>query len=223
MDERTVAFYDEHSRELSDRYESADMSHLYHLLARHLPEKECIFEIGGGTGRDAAHLLAQGHDVTIVDASPQLVSAALKLHPELQGRIHAAPFPLPDDSELLARRYGAVVSIAVLMHVPDKDLFAFAYQVWQLLRDGGVAIFSISTGRRTADGDRDGGGRLFRERPPGEITLLFERIGFRSVASYETPDAFGRDVMWHFLVFQLEGGLRSRSVDQVEAIIRRDR
>jgi SAM-dependent methyltransferase len=107
MDEPTIRFYDEHAGEFCPRYESADMSHVYHLLTRHLRTGVSVFEIGGGTGRDAAHLLSQGHDVTSVDGSAALVDAALSVHPELRGRLRRAAFPLPDDSRMLARRYDA--------------------------------------------------------------------------------------------------------------------
>jgi SAM-dependent methyltransferase len=203
MDERTVTYYDEHARELSDRYESADMSHIYDLLLRHLPRNASVFEIGGGTGRDAAYLVSAGYDVTSVDASAAIVGTAVALHPELRGRVHNVAFPLPENSHLLARRYDAVISIAVLMHVPDDDLPRFASQVRRLLKDGGVFVLSVSTGRVIGEEHRDGGGRLFRERGPAEIVSLFEEQGLILQTSRETRDTLGREVIWHFLVFRL--------------------
>jgi SAM-dependent methyltransferase len=202
MDERTVTYYDEHALELSDRYESADMSHVHDLLARHLPRNASVFEIGGGTGRDAAYLVSAGYDVTSVDASVALLEAAVALHPELRSRVHNAAFPLPETSHFLALRYDAVISIAVLMHVPDDELPRFASQVRRLLKDGGVFVLSVSTGRVVGEGDRDAGGRLFRERGPAEIVSLFEEQGLSLQASRETRDTLGRDVVWHFLVFR---------------------
>jgi SAM-dependent methyltransferase len=60
VDQATVDYYDNHAQECSRKYEAADMSHLDHLLLRHLPEKGArVLELGCGSGREAAFL--RGH------------------------------------------------------------------------------------------------------------------------------------------------------------------
>jgi acyl-CoA synthetase (AMP-forming)/AMP-acid ligase II len=56
-------------------------------------------------------------------------------------------FPLPAGHPLLADRFDAILSLAVIMHLPDADLFEFACQVRQMLTPGGTLILSISEGR----------------------------------------------------------------------------
>ena len=110
------------------------------------------------------------------------------------------------------------------MHIPDSDLFETIFQLKRLLKPRGTAFISVSAGRAGVDpAGRARGGRLFRERSAEELLLLFERVGFRLTARYETPDVLEREMLWCTLVFQLEDQGAVRSLDQVATIIRRDR
>ena len=225
MDQATVEYYDRNAGSCGARYESADMSHLDHLLLRHLPERGArVLELGCGSGREAAFLLQSGHDVYGLDASEGMIEEALRRHPELAGRLSREVVPLPEGSRLLSERFDAVLAIALLMHIPDSELFEAILQWKRVLRPLGVIFISVSTGRPGVDADGRGqGGRLFRERPPEELQLLFERLGFRLAARYQTPDSLQRGMLWNSLVFQLDEQDAVRSIDQVETIIRRDR
>ncbi|MCX7031268.1 MAG: methyltransferase domain-containing protein [Spirochaetes bacterium] len=203
-DERTVSRYDSHARELSRRYESADMSQLYTMLLRYLPPKGAsVLELGCGSGRDAAFLLASGYEVTAVDASAGMVAEATRFHPELAGRVSCAAIPFPADSPLLQRSFDAVVSIAVFMHIPDNDLAAAASQLRVLVRQGGILFLEVSSGRQGLQAERDGKGRLFRERRPEEYRLLFERHGFVFVGKDGSSDSRCHpSLRWVSLVFR---------------------
>ena len=92
-----------------------------------------------------------------------------------------------------------------------------------MLKPGGTAVLSVSEGRPVDAASRDHQGRLFRERPPAELTLLFERVGFTLVAREKNADAMGRDdVQWTTLILRLDTVSGARPVDQIEAIINRD-
>lgn len=225
MDKPTVSYYDDNASQVSRKYESADMSHIAHLFLRHLPDKGSkILDLGCGSGRDAAFLLESGYNLRGVDASANMIEEALKEHPELAGRLSVEAVPLPEGSALLKETFQAVVAMAMLMHVPEQDLFQTAFQIKRMLGGGGIAFLSVSTGRMGVDaGGRDGNGRLFQERPPEELQLIFERLGFRLAAAYRTPDAFSRGILWHTLVFVLEEHGTVRSIDRIETIIRRDK
>jgi hypothetical protein len=65
-----------------------------------------------------------------------------------------------------------------------------------------VLFIDVSVGRTGLQDERDGTGRLFRERPPGELQLLFEKHGFTLAARRESPDTLGRPALrWVSLVF----------------------
>jgi SAM-dependent methyltransferase len=177
------------------------MSIVHSLLLRFLPEKVSVLEIGCGSGRDAAFLIAKSYDVTAIEASPKMIEFAQRLHPELAGRITLASVPLRDSDSLLSRQFGAVVCIGTILHVPDQYLFEFASQIRDLIAPDGTLFLSGSIRNLPSQENRDEHGRLIRERVPEEIQLLFERLGFRLLTRHENDDALGRPVQWFSLVF----------------------
>ncbi len=239
MDPQTVTAYDAHAVPLAERYATADASSFHRLLLAHLPSNARALEVGCGSGRDAAFLATNGLRVVATDASRAMLDEFRRSHPtgiELLDypssalcygpsvQIAQAAFPLPPGHALLSDRFDAIVALAVVMHLPDAELFEFAYQIRQMLNPGGTMILSTSEGR-TVDADcRDSKGRLFHERPPAELELLFERLGFRLVVRDESADGLGRsDLRWTTLVLRLDATTGTRPVDQIETIINRDK
>ena len=202
MDRSTVNHYTDAAAERVAGYEAVDVSGMQELMLRHFAPGARLLEIGCGSGRDAAFLVSRGRDVTATDASAGMIAAAGQAHPELAGRLVAAPFPLPAKHELRQETFDGVYAVAVIMHVPNEELFEFAFQIKSLLRPGGTVLLSFSTGRPGLSDDRDQAGRLFLERPAGEIQLLFERLGFRLLEQRRNADAMGRQVQWHTLVLR---------------------
>jgi len=202
-DGRTILHYDEQAEDISDRYESADVSRLHAMLLRYLPSRGAsVLELGCGSGRDAAFLRACGYEVTAVDASGGMVAEATRIHPELSGRVSCAAAPFPGGSPLLRRTFDAVICIGALMHIPDAGLPETVLQIRRMLRPGGVLFVEVSVGRAGLRGERDGTGRLFRERRPEELQPLFEQHGFTFSARRESPDSLGRPALrWVSLVF----------------------
>ena len=49
------------------------MSAIHTLLVRFLPEKDSTLQIGCGSGRDTAFLIAKGYDVTAVEGAPKMI------------------------------------------------------------------------------------------------------------------------------------------------------
>lgn len=216
MDSVTVDCYNTQAATYAARYEAADMSTLHRLLLRHLPDRCRILELGCGSGRDAAFLLAHGYDVIATDASPSMLTLAAQLHPELASRLHLLPFPiahrppatLPTVHCPLSTGFPALLSVAMLMHIPDQELFECATQMRDLLTDDGMLVLQLSLGRGGLSQGRDEAGRLYNERPPEEVQLLFERLGFRLIAREESPDFMSRDIQWYTLVMQRATGRR---------------
>jgi SAM-dependent methyltransferase len=204
MDERTVAQYDRRAREMCLRYEAADLSGLHARLLRILPTPGAtVLEIGCGSGREAEFLRSHGYEVTGIDASAAMVAEAVRIHPGLAGRLSRDTLPLPMHSSLLQRTFDAVVSVAVFMHVPDAELEAAAAQIRILVRPGGILFIDVSRDRAALEAERDGIGRLFRERDPDEYRRLFERQGFILVDRHESGDSLSRTgLRWISLAFR---------------------
>lgn len=219
MDPRTVSAYDAHAPTLVARYASADVSSIHRLLLSHLPPRGRVLEIGCGGGRDAVFLASHGFRVVATDASAAMLSAFRASDPAGVGvadypdplvrdgpgvQVAQAAVPFPAGHVLLSDRFDAVIAMAVVMHIPDADLFEFARQVRQVLRPGGTVILSASEGRPLGADSRDSRGRLFRERPAGELALLFERLGFQLLLREESGDSLGRTALrWTTLVLRL--------------------
>ncbi|MFU8768539.1 MAG: class I SAM-dependent methyltransferase, partial [Desulfotignum sp.] len=87
MTDTTLAYYTHHWKDLVRRYESADVRDLHALLADSFPPGARLLELGCGSGRDAAFMLAQGFDVLASDAVQEMIDAAAACHPDLDGRL----------------------------------------------------------------------------------------------------------------------------------------
>jgi SAM-dependent methyltransferase len=158
-------WYDRNAEELARRYESVQggISDFFRFI---FAPGESVLEIGSGTGRDAARLLALGVHVHAVEPSAGLRHRAAVLHPELSGRLFEGELPgnLPPS---IAGPYDGVVLSAVIMHIPDSELFDAALAVCERLKDGGKLLVSTprERGDTPAGSDRDDSGRLMILRP----------------------------------------------------------
>ncbi|HPQ38450.1 MAG TPA: methyltransferase domain-containing protein [Synergistaceae bacterium] len=221
MDGNTLQYYEENAEHLAERYNSADLSALHHFLRRWLPPRGKVLEIGCGTGRDALFMSSLGCDVTALDGSSSMVELTKKAFFDAgveNARFFTSSFPLPSEHFLLKEKFDAIVSIAVLMHISEHELFGFAHQVASLTKEKGLFICSFCSGTRGPSEKR-----LYVSREPGEVRLLFERLGFQLLDRIETADGLGRDMYWHTLVFTYQGGLSLRPVYKIESIVNRDR
>ncbi len=199
MDSKTHHYYETQGERLVQRYASADLSEFHSLLKQWLPPSGRVLEIGCGTGRDALYMSSLGCSVTALDGSEIMAALTRKAFSEAgmdPARVFCASFPLPLEHELLSERFHAVVAVAMLMHVPESELFEFCRQIGTLLEDQGLFICSFSSGER-----EEGDERLFVSRTPEEVELLLEKFGFRRMYRKETSDGLGRKIPWHNLVF----------------------
>jgi len=222
-DPQTIRYYDQNAAEVARRYEAMG-SGLDALLPFLFRGCRTVLEIGSGSGRDAARLLALGLDVHAVEPSAGLLEASQGIHPELRGRVFPGLLPgsLPPQ---LRPKYDAILLSAVLMHIPDGELFDSVFQLRERLEERGRVVLSMPTERPDVPGgsDRDERGRLMIVRPVAQVRLLFERLGFDLENEWTSEDSGGRKILWKTLLFRLSGSSRGRAIDQVESIINADR
>jgi SAM-dependent methyltransferase len=96
-------------------------------------------DIGCGTGHELALFLAQGYEVTGVEPAEGMRAEALRLHPELAGRVlegSGEALPLADEAA------DVVLSIEVVRYI--VDLARFAREVGRVLRSGGAWFFTAT-------------------------------------------------------------------------------
>ena len=172
MDRQTIDWYDKNAEEVARRYESVPggISDFFRFV---FAPGDSVLEIGSGSGRDAARLLELGVHVHAVEPSAGLRHRAAVLHPKLSGRLFEGELPanLPAP---VAGPYDGVVLSAVIMHIPDSELFDAALAVRERLKDGGKLVLStpLERGDTPAGSDRDESGRLMILRPASQVRLL---------------------------------------------------
>lgn len=222
MDPQTAEFYSRHAADVAARYESAP-SPVEPYFAAAFPAGGRVLDIGAGSGRDLAALIRAGYDGRGVEPSDELRQAALATHPELQGRLVEGS--LPAIGQPFGGGFDGIVCCAVLMHLPDAELFDAVLALRALLKPHGRLLLSIP-GARTDVGEdnRDQQGRLFQPYQPDELQLLFERLGFQQIGRWETVDVLQRaGTSWVTMLMELRIGGPVRAVDQIEGILNRDR
>lgn len=222
MDERTIAYYEAHASRIAQRYEAV-VSPVEHLFPIAFAQGARVLDIGCGSGRDASRLHATGYDVFGLEPSEGLRAAAIANYPELTGRI--ADGLLPDANMPFGGGFDGVLCSAVLMHVPDSQIFDAALNIRALLNQHGRLLISLplSRGENHVD-QRDVNGRLFAPYRPEEITLLFERLGFQAIGRWDSADALARErTSWYTLLFELHNSGTQRPIDQIETILNRDK
>jgi SAM-dependent methyltransferase/5-methylcytosine-specific restriction endonuclease McrA len=222
VDPKTAQFYDRHAADIAARYESAPSPvERYFPLA--FPAGSRVLDVGAGSGRDLAALIKAGHNGFGVEPSVGLRQSAVAAHPELEGRVVEGE--LPDIGVPFGGDFDGIVCCAVLMHLPEGELFDSTLALRRLLKPHGRLLISIPTARTDIGEDsRDKDGRLFQPYVPEELQLLFERLGFQLIGRWDTQDVLQRaGTHWVTMLLELRAGGHLRAVDQIEGILNRDR
>lgn len=222
VDPRTAAYYEAHAPEVAARYESVSSPVARYFAAAFVTGSR-VLDVGAGSGRDLAALAAAGCEAFGVEPTAGLREAAIHAHPELAGRIAAGA--LPQLGEPFGGAFDGVLCSAVLMHLPESDLFDAAFALRRVLRPNGRLLLSLPEARGDVGADhRDAQGRLFQPYAADYLQLLFERLGFQQIGRWVSDDALQRTgTRWFTLLLELRAGGPLRAVDQIEGVLNRDR
>lgn len=214
MDQQTAEFYSKNAGDLVTRYDSVSSVVADYFTLSFAPGSK-VLDVGCGSGRDLADLLSKGYDAYGVEPCSEMTELITSIPRE---RICTAALP---KLEIPWNAFDGLLCSAVLMHVPQEELFDAAYALKRLLRENGRLLISISTPRPGLGTDnRDASGRLFIPYLPEYLQLLFERIGFQLIGRWENEDSLGRtEIHWISMLFQLRATEVSRPADQIEAIL----
>ena len=80
---KTLSYYENNAKHLSQRYESANVDNIHALLLKTFPSKSHLLEIGCGSGRDASFMYRKGYNVHAIDGSTEMIAETKRCHPEL--------------------------------------------------------------------------------------------------------------------------------------------
>ena len=208
MDQATLRAYAAHASEIARRHASARSAEggVPRYFARAFDPNDRILDIGAGAGFDLAFLVSEGHQAYGMEPVAEMRAEAVRAHPELSGLLFEGSLPdgLPDLAGL-GGPFDGVVCAAVLQHLPRAALFDAVFSLRRLLRPGGRVLASIPTRRDDIDEEgRDPFGRYFSGVQAGELELLFQRAGFRTLDRWEEEDNLGLGgLQWATLLFEL--------------------
>jgi SAM-dependent methyltransferase len=139
--------YAEEAPELLKRYESISFADAQAPVLQLIPPAPGrALDIGAGTGRDAAGLVALGYSVLAVEPTEELRRGAMLLHPSPM--IEWLDDSLPDLVAVRARKEGfdLVMLTAVWMHLDEAQRQRAMPNVSALVRNGGIVIMSLRHG-----------------------------------------------------------------------------
>ncbi len=193
---KTLSYYENNARHLSQRYESAKVDNIHALLLNTFPSKSYLLEIGCGSGRDAGFMHQNGYHVLAIDGSREMIAEAKQCHPELVGRLEV--IKIPDELYFESYSFDGVYSIATLMHL-EKDSIDSAFEkISMMLKPGGKFFFSVSIQRDDVDAQgKDEQGRHFTSMLEVEWIRCCEKHGLKLEYSEITGDGLGRDgIVW---------------------------
>ena len=184
-------FYDRHAAEF-DRDRSRELVERVWLddFTRPLPPAARILDLGCGMGEPiAAHLLAQGHRVTGVDAAPAMIEMCRARFPD-------AEWILADMREIeLDRRFDAILAWVSFFHLTAEDQREMFGVFGRHIRRQGTLMFTSGPEAGEKTNDLWGEPLYHASLSPAEYRRRLGEAGF-AVLRYkaEDPDCAGHTI-----------------------------
>lgn len=193
--------YASEAAELIPRFEAISTLQLLAPVADWISERPArILEVGAGTGRDAAWLAGQGHEVVAVEPVEALREAARALHPS--DKIQWLDDRLPGLERVRGTHaaFDLVLAVAVWQHVKPEEQPVALEVLSGLMAAKGRLILSL----------RHGPGAPTRPCFPADpdgIVQRAERLGLKLGKRIETASVQRKNqdagVSWTWLCFEL--------------------
>ena len=194
----SIAWYDANAESVVARYESVDSESVHDWLQDLLPRSRAsVLDIGAGSGRDAAWLAANGHDVVAVEPSAFMRTAAAALHGNPAINWINDRLPALGVVSRSGLSFDLILLSAVWMHVSENDRRRAFRKMINLLRPGGLVAITLRRG--PADIERG-----FHPVSPEEVEALARDHGAFVERHTEAKDLLDReDVRWIQMAIRL--------------------
>lgn len=197
--DRTAAPYAERfHRHLNDKPLDLAMLSAFAALVSRTPNRRVV-DVGCGTGASTAILSGHGVEAFGIDLSPNMISQAQRLNPELSFRSGSMlNLDVPDAD------VGGVCAWYSTIHVPDDDLDLVFEEFHRVLIPGGLVLLAFQVGDQARVLREAFGHKVeltFFRRHPGDVTERLERAGLRRHAQLvREPDGDGFESTPHAYV-----------------------
>lgn len=146
----TIDYYDRNAVDFISGTLDVDMGPLYDKFLQHVPTGGHILDAGCGSGRDSKYFHEQGYQVTAIDGSKEMVSAASKLTGLV---VQHQQF----DEIYCQQAFDAIWACASVLHVTKARMVDTINRLSSALKDQGVLYLSYKYG----DGEENRNGRHF--------------------------------------------------------------
>ncbi len=187
----SIAWYDINSETVVARYEAVNSEAVHDWMRDLLPRSSAsVLDIGAGSGRDAAWLAANGHDVVAVEPSASMRIAAAALHDNPAINWINDRLPVLGKVSRSGLSFDLNLLSAVWMHVPEIDRPRAFRKLINLLKPGGLVAITLRCGPPDLE-------RGFHPVSPEEVEALARDHGAFVERHTEAMDLLGRDdVRW---------------------------
>ena len=139
MDEKTLAYYEEHSDEYIEDTVDVSLKYCYERFLFYLPRTGKILDFGCGSGRDAKHFKELGYEVDAVDGSAAQAKAA--------SAYLGQPVKVMRFDELDAQKeYEGIWACASILHCEWDELQEVMGKMIDALKVEGVIYSSFKLG-----------------------------------------------------------------------------
>ncbi len=174
QDDPTSRFYSDNAPSYVAALSDASLKRLDRFLAV-LPAAASILELGCGSGRDSAVMIARGFDVLPTDGISEMAS-------EASSRL-SIPVPVLRFEDIdMVSAFDGVWANACLLHVPRSELGGILQKIRTALRPSGVFHASFKAGE--AEG-HDALGRFFNYPSRDWLQLQYEAMPWESITIEE--------------------------------------
>lgn len=203
-DKKTIESYDKHGSKFASEYRSiqrfspSEFNRIFQNCNR-------ILEIGCGSGKDLAQLIACGFDAMALEPSVTFINEAQHHFPETSGRIIQASIPLSEQRlRSWKGKFDGIHCNAVIMHIPEVARIGFLKELKYLTKKGGIIQLVYSETRESLDSEqRDSYGRLYVEVPTQVLLQQCQQVGLKTF-EYEDLNgmSFSRGKNWKRLILR---------------------
>ena len=173
-DDPTSLFYSHNAATYAAALSDASLKRLDAFLAG-LSAGATILELGCGSGRDSAVMIARGFDVLPTDGILEMASEA-----SLRLSIPVPVLRFEDIDKVSA--FDGIWANACLLHVPRSELGGILRKIHTALRPGGVFYASFKAGETEG---HDTFGRFFNYPSRDWLQLKYEALPWKSITMEE--------------------------------------